>query len=240
MNAAVDRPLVRVRDLHKVRGSAGGTSVVLDAVSLEVKFGELALIMGPSGSGKTTLLSIVGGVLRPTSGVVDVCGVAVSDLPETELARFRRTHIGFVFQSYNLFAALSARENVSAILRLKGMPEARARQRAQAALETVGLAHRADHRPAAMSGGERQRVAIARAFAGSPRLILGDEITAALDGQSAFAVMQIVRGYVKPETGVILITHDRRLERFAHRVIEIEDGRVHCDRVVVPETDPSW
>ena len=135
-----------------------------------------------------------------------------------------------MFQTYNLFPALTALDNVAEVLALKGLALADARARAAQALDRVGLSTRAHHRPAELSGGQKQRVAIARALAGDPRLVLGDEITAALDSSTGMAVMELLRGIIDARRGVLLVTHDHRMERFADRVIEIEDGRITQDR----------
>jgi putative ABC transport system ATP-binding protein len=223
--------LARAEQVSKSYGSGALTTPVLHDVSMALPAGELTLLMGPSGSGKTTLLSILAGLLRPSSGQVELCGESISDAPEAAVTRRRRLDLGFVFQTYNLFPALSALDNVAEILALKGAPVARAREEARAALERVGLEDRLDHLPAKLSGGEKQRVAIARACAGRPRLILGDEPTAALDGATASSVMELLRAQVTPERSVLLVTHDHRLERFADRVIELADGRITGVRV---------
>jgi putative ABC transport system ATP-binding protein len=153
-------------------------------------------------------------------------------MSEGEVARVRRDHVGFVFQTDNLFPALTALQNVAEILRLRGMPRTEALGRARAALEHVGLQHRLDHRPGEMSGGQRQRVAVARALAGNPSLLIGDEITSALDGTTALQVMELVRSYITPRTSALIVTHDHRLERFADRIVAMEDGRVVSDQFV--------
>jgi putative ABC transport system ATP-binding protein len=218
--------LARANSVSKRYGDGALATDVLHDVSLSLPAGELTLLMGPSGSGKTTLLSILAGLLRPTSGNVELCGVPISSAPAEEVTRTRRARLGFVFQSYHLFPALSALDNVAEVLAMKGEPLPSARARAREVLGRVGLADRLAHLPAKLSGGEKQRVAIARAFAGEPALILGDEPTAALDGTTAHSVMELLRGHVGPGRGVLLVTHDHRLERFADRVIELGDGRI--------------
>jgi putative ABC transport system ATP-binding protein len=222
--------LARAESVSKIYGEGQLATRVLFDVSLALPAGELTLLMGPSGSGKTTLLSILAGLLRPSSGDVELCGAAIARAPAPAVTRVRRAHLGFVFQGYNLFPALTALENVAEILALKGVPLAEARARAATALAGVGLAERLHHLPAQLSGGEKQRVAIARACAAAPRLILGDEPTAALDGASATTVMELLRDHVRDGRGVLLVTHDHRLERFADRVIELSDGRIVEDR----------
>lgn len=220
------RVLVQCEALHKTFGEGELETPVLKGITAQVAAGELVLLMGPSGSGKTTLISILAGLLRPSRGSVELCGAAISELHEAEVTRVRRRHLGFVFQSYNLFPALTALDNIAEVLKLKGTAPREARERATRALADVGLGDRLHHRPGELSGGQKQRVAIARALAGDPALIMGDEITAALDTQTALHVLEILRRQVSAERGILLVTHDRRLEQFADRVIEIEDGRV--------------
>jgi putative ABC transport system ATP-binding protein len=205
---------------------------VFDDLSITIRAGELTLLMGPSGSGKTTLVSILGGVLRPTRGRVELCGTEITAARECVIARVRRNRVGFVFQSYNLFPALTALDNVAAALRIRGVPSREARERARAALVAVGLVDRTDHLPGELSGGQKQRVAIARALVGGPTLVVGDELTAALDSASSRAVMELLRAFVTQATGALLVTHDRRLEQYADRVVEMEDGRIVCDRTI--------
>jgi putative ABC transport system ATP-binding protein len=221
--------LARASSVSKSYGVGALATAVLHDVSLTLHAGELTLLMGPSGSGKTTLLSILAGLLRPSRGEVELCGEPISSAPQAVVTRTRRANLGFVFQTYNLFPALTALENVAEILAMKGVAMATALARARVTLTRVGLADRLHHLPAKLSGGEKQRVAIARAFAGNPTLILGDEPTAALDGATAVSVMQLLREHVGPGRSVLLVTHDHRLERFADRVIELADGRIHRD-----------
>jgi putative ABC transport system ATP-binding protein len=231
--------LARATDVTKTYGTDELAVPVLHGISVELRAGELALLMGPSGSGKTTLISILAGLLRPSSGRVELCGSVITDLREDAVARVRRANLGFIFQTYNLFPALSALDNVAEVLAMKGMPMRAARGRAREALERVGLGKRTANLPANLSGGEKQRVAIARALASRPLLVLGDEITAALDGKTAASVMQILFDQVGPESAVLLVTHDRRLERYAHRVVEIEDGRIMRDHQLDPTAPHS-
>jgi putative ABC transport system ATP-binding protein len=227
--------LVAARSVEKRYGEGPLATQVLHAVDFAVAPGELVLLCGPSGSGKTTLVSILAGVLRPSGGVVELCGQDITALPEGAVSRVRRRHVGFVFQSDNLFPALTALENVAEVLRLRGQPGPAARAGAKHALDRVGLGQRLGHLPGQLSGGQRQRVAVARALAGRPRLLVGDEITAALDGATALEVMRLVRAHVTAESGALIVTHDRRLERFADRIVEMEDGRIVADRRIQPE-----
>jgi len=224
--AVLGTPIVRARGLYKNFGRGALATRVLEDINIDVCPGELAVLMGPSGSGKTTLASILGGLLRPTQGTVELCGTLISHLPEREVAQVRRANLGFVFQTFNLFPALSALDNVAEILAMKRVPLATARARAAAMLERVGLGHRLHHRPSNLSGGEQQRVSIARALAGNPALVIADEPTAALDGQTALSIMKLLAAHVSPTAGLLVITHDRRLASFAQRVIELEEGRL--------------
>jgi putative ABC transport system ATP-binding protein len=219
-------PLIHAQAVSKTFGQGALSTAVLHEVSVAVQPGELVLLMGPSGSGKTTLVSILAGVLRPSAGQVELCGHRITGMSESGVARVRRENLGFVFQTDNLFPALTALDNVAEVITMRGCPRAEARERARSALERVGLAHRLAHRPGEMSGGQRQRVAIARAIADNPRLVIGDEVTAALDGTTATSIMQLLREHVTPGTAALLVTHDHRLERFADRVISMEDGRI--------------
>lgn len=224
--------MIQAANVQMTFGDGALATPVLHGVDLHLRPGELTLLTGPSGSGKTTLVSIMAGLLRPRAGTVDVCGHRITAMSEGEVARVRRQHVGFVFQTDNLFPALTALQNVAEVLRLRGMPRTEALGRARAALERVGLHHRLDHKPGEMSGGQRQRVAVARALAGAPSLIIGDEITSALDGATALQVMELVRAYITPHTAALIVTHDHRLERFADRIVAMEDGRVVSDHFV--------
>jgi putative ABC transport system ATP-binding protein len=219
--------LLEAHGVCKSFGRGALATPVLDAASLSIRAGELTLLMGPSGSGKTTLISILAGLMRASAGTVELCGEPISTMAEAAVARLRRQRLGFVFQTYNLFPALSAQDNVALAFRLRGeQNRQQARSLAAAALGAVGLAHRLEYRPADLSSGQKQRVAIARALAGGPPLIIGDEVTAALDTQSAMSVMEILRARVTPTSATLLVTHDLRLTRFADRIFAMEDGRV--------------
>jgi len=228
--SASGEALVRAAGVTRSFGEGELAVPVLHGVSLEIHAGQLSLLMGPSGSGKTTLLSILAGLLRPSAGSVELCGVPISSLPDAASAKVRRENLGFVFQTYNLFPALTALDNVAEVLMLKGHAQAEAYATARRTLDHVGLGARTHHLPAELSGGQKQRVAIARALAGNPRLVLGDEITAALDTSTGMAVMGILRDLIDDRRGVLIVTHDHRMERFANRVIEIEDGLIKADR----------
>ena len=226
METVTSNALISLRDVSKVYGTASPVRA-LEAVTLDIVPGELAMIMGPSGSGKTTLLSVMGCMLRPSSGTVHICGRDVTRLGEAELPRVRLHSIGFIFQAFNLFSALTARGNIEIALELKGIRGAAARQRALDLLASVGLREQAGRTPAELSGGQKQRVAIARALATEAPIILADEPTAALDSESGQTVMQILGGLAREQNrAVIIVTHDARLQAFADRVLFMEDGRL--------------
>jgi putative ABC transport system ATP-binding protein len=222
-------PIVELVNVTKDYG-AGATAVrALSGASLAVYPGEVLLIEGPSGSGKTTLISILGLLLRPSSGEVRVLGRDAAWLPEGELPAIRAKTFGFVFQGFNLFPALTALENVALAVEMKRGARG-AEAEARRLLASVGLADRGTHLPADLSGGQKQRVAIARALAGSPPLVVGDEPTAALDTKTALGVMDLLKRLaLEEQRAVVVVTHDPRLERYADRVVRVEDGLVVSD-----------
>ena len=200
---------------------------VLHEVDARFEPGELAMIAGPSGCGKSTLLSIVGGLLKPERGTVAVGGVAFDNLDQAALARYRQQHVGFVFQQWHLFAALTATEQVSLPLVYGGLDARAAETRARDALERVRLSARADALPATLSGGEQQRVALARALAKRPTLLLADEPTSALDAESGAGIVELFREAAHRDgTTVICVSHDPRLVRHADRLWHLADGRI--------------
>jgi putative ABC transport system ATP-binding protein len=212
--------------LRKVYGEGSVEVVAVDGVSLDVAPGELVAIMGPSGSGKTTLLSMLGAILRPTSGRVFLGGEDVTTLDEGALPGVRRRHIGFIFQAFNLFEALTALENVEVALNLHGVRGREARDNALRLLDAVGLAGRAHHLPRDLSGGEKQRVSIARALAGSPPIVLADEPTGNLDWKNGQRVVELLAREARERgRAVVVVTHDGRMETMADRILHIEDGR---------------
>jgi putative ABC transport system ATP-binding protein len=200
---------------------------VLHGVSLSVARGEIVALEGPSGSGKTTLLSILGCILTPTRGTVRIAGERVDAMSSRELAAVRKRSIGFVFQQYNLFPSLTARENVEYALNIKGVRGAAARREALDALETVGLADRLDFLPRDLSGGQKQRVAIARAVASRPPVLLADEPTANLDSRVGVQILDLFRQTAKRlEQALVIVTHDPNVRRIADRIVRIRDGRL--------------
>jgi putative ABC transport system ATP-binding protein len=219
---------IRTRAIAKSFGAGALAQKVLKGIDLEVKKGEFLMLCGPSGSGKTTLLSLLGCVLRPSSGDLSLFGEDIARAPESAMPDLRLRYIGFVFQAHNLLASLSALENVAFQLELRGCSRRSALAEAKSLLERVGLGNRLDHKPKQLSGGQRQRVAIARAIAGSPPLILADEPTASLDAESGLAVTTMLRDLAR-ERGhtVVVVTHDNRVFHLADRIVHIEDGTVN-------------
>ncbi|HEU5196441.1 MAG TPA: ABC transporter ATP-binding protein [Methylomirabilota bacterium] len=217
--------MIRVRDLAMRLESGGRPVRILDGISLDIAAGEVVAVTGPSGSGKSTLLGLIAGLDTPSGGSIAVDGVDVTRLGEAELARFRRRTIGFVFQSYHLIPTLTAAENVAVPLDLAeaGAPLATATR----LLDEVGLAERAHHYPAQLSGGEQQRVAIARAIALSPPLLLADEPTGNLDSTSGVAIVDVLLA-LNRERGstLLLVTHDATLAARAGRAVALRDGRI--------------
>jgi len=221
--------LVSIRDLTLRLPSGGRTLTVLDGVSLDVARGETVAVAGPSGSGKSTLLGLVAGLDTPTAGTITVAGVEVTRLGEAALARFRRDTLGYVFQSYHLIPTLTAAENVGVPLDLAG--SAGAASRAAELLAGVGLAERAHHYPAQLSGGEQQRVALARAMALDPPLLLADEPTGNLDSATGAVIVDLLFALNRERgTTLLLVTHDAALAERADRVVSLRDGRIAGER----------
>jgi putative ABC transport system ATP-binding protein len=218
---------IRATQLVKSFGEGRARTLAVDHASLEVLFGEMLFIVGPSGSGKTTLLSIVSGILRPDEGSVLVTDTNIWQLGKDQLADFRLHNIGFVFQDYHLFPRLTTLENVAIPLVLQKVAWDRALAQARENLEVVGLADRALLPPVKLSGGEQQRVAIARAIASRPRILVLDEPTASLDGDTGRRILSFVRDHILDDQRCILIvTHDARIFDFADRILQMEDGRI--------------
>ena len=221
------RSLARLVNAGKIYGSGEHAIAALSQATLDIHPGEVTLIEGPSGSGKTTLISILGLLLKPTSGEVWIEGRNVAGLTERDLPGLRARNFGFVFQGFNLFPALTALENVAMAIQMKNPKVKDARSEAVRLLDLVGMSSRAHHVPADLSGGQKQRVAIARALGGNPPIIVGDEPTAALDTKTALSVMELLRELASAHgRAVVVVTHDPRLERFADRVVRVEDGRI--------------
>jgi putative ABC transport system ATP-binding protein len=236
-------PAITVRGVTKIYEEGASRVPALHGIDLDVWPGEVVLLMGPSGSGKTTLLSIMGCILRATSGTVSIAGIEAGALRERELPRIRLAHIGFVFQGFNLFPTLTVGENVELALELKDIRGFRAKQESRSLLEQVGLEQKYDSFPSDLSGGQKQRVAIARALAGSPSVILADEPTAALDSHTGRNVMQMMQDLAHQHgRAVVVVTHDSRVLEFGDRTVRMEDGKIVAPSSVerTPKIPPQW
>jgi len=198
----------------------------IDGVDLSIERGTFTIVEGPSGSGKSTLLYLVGGLDHATRGKIQVDGAPLEDMDANMLAVYRREKVGFIFQSYNLIASMTALDNVSFPLRFAGVRDRERRSRAMELLEMVGLENRAKHRPIELSGGQQQRVAIARALINNPALIVADEPTGNLDSRSGFQLMELLSNLHQKGRTILMVTHDSRMEKFASSVIYLMDGRI--------------
>jgi len=217
--------MIRLDDVHLKLASAAGEVNVLNGIDLAVEAGETVGLLGPSGSGKSTLMMIVAGLERPTRGQVRVAGMALGDLDEDALARFRRDQVGIVFQAFHLVPTMTALENVAIPLEFAGVSDAFAR--ARGGLEAVGLGHRIGHYPGQLSGGEQQRVALARAFATEPNLLLADEPTGNLDGKTGETIIELLFELRRRRgTTLVLITHDPAIAQRCERIVRLFDGRI--------------
>ncbi len=218
-------PLVVLDDVQLTLQTAAGSVNILRGLSFDVARGETVGVVGPSGSGKSTMLAVIAGLERPSAGRVTVAGADLADLDEDALARFRRNHVGIVFQSFHLVPTMTALENVAVPLELAGRADAF--DRAAHGLAAVGVAHRRDHYPAQLSGGEQQRVALARAVVAEPDLVLADEPTGNLDGATGQAIIDLVFDIrERLGTTLVLVTHDAALAERCTRIVHLADGRV--------------
>jgi putative ABC transport system ATP-binding protein len=231
--AAIVRPAHSLvgHDLLRSFGAGSQKTYALQGVSLELRPNEMNLLMGPSGSGKTTLLAVLSALLRPCDGRVSALGQEIWRMTEQELERFRLRHCSYVFQGYNLFPALTAREQLEIVLRWgEGVGASEARRRSEAVLSQLGLGAKLNLRPAQMSGGEKQRVAIGRALVKNPSFLFADEPTSALDWENGQQVIELLHGVARQRGATVLVvTHDPRLVSYADRVIEMADGRLLDD-----------
>ena len=221
-------PVIRLLDTRlSLRGNTGMVEI-LHGIDLTIRDGESVGLIGPSGSGKSSLLMLLGGLEKATGGRVEVMGQDLTALDEDELARFRRSHLGIVFQSFHLIPTMTALENVATPLELAGVPDAF--ERAREELEAVGLNHRAAHYPAQLSGGEQQRVALARAAAPRPKILLADEPTGNLDGSTGDQILDVLFGLQdRHGSTLVMVTHSRRLSERCERVVSLRDGRIEAD-----------
>ena len=228
---------VRATSITKGFGKGAARTMALKAADFEAPLGELQLIVGPSGCGKTTLLSIIAGTLVPDEGSVVVLGENLTKMSNGKVTDFRRRHIGFIFQQFNLIPTLTLVENASVPLLLNGISRSKAERAASAMLDQVGLAGRGKNYPRQLSGGQQQRVAIARALVHNPRLVICDEPTSALDRETGHSVMELLKDVARaPDRSVIVVTHDPRVYDFADRIAEMEDGRVLTNQPATAET----
>lgn len=227
-------PIVRVRNVHKYFRRGSEQIDVLMDLSLDVPEGEFLALMGPSGSGKTTLLNLIAGLDQPSEGEVRVGDQVISRMSETQLAKWRTRHVGFVFQFYHLLPVLTAYENVELPLLLLPLSSSERKRQVTTALDLVGLANRMSHRPGQLSGGQQQRVGIARAIVTDPTLLVADEPTGDLDAKSAEEILDLL-GELKRSMSktILMVTHDPRAARRAERVLHLEKGRL------VDETTPD-
>ena len=228
-------PIIRTVGLRKVYAVGRERVVALNDVNLSIEKGEFCCIIGQSGSGKSTLLNQLAGLEKPTKGHVYIGSHEISAMSETELARFRQAHLGFIFQSYNLIPSMTAAENVALPLMFKGVDKDRRLRIARRELKSMGLAGRANHMPTEMSGGQQQRVGIARAFAGKPKVIFADEPTGNLDSVTSRQVLwRMLEMSRAQKTTFVMVTHEPGLAACADRIVTILDGKVQSD-VLQPE-----
>ncbi|ACB97421.1 ABC transporter ATP-binding protein [Beijerinckia indica] len=231
------QPVVIASNITHTFGSSTTRFTVLREIDLKIYTNEVLMLVGPSGSGKTTLLNILGCLLKPTAGIIDLRGKTTQSLNEEQLASLRLQHFGFVFQAYNLFPVLTATENVMVTLDLLGVKRRAAQERAHELLKLVGLGHRLDSYPAQLSSGQKQRVAIARALASDPPILMADEPTAALDAETGLKAMELFCMLAHHQhRAVVIVTHDPRIFPFADRVVHLEDGRIVERSSILPDS----
>ncbi len=225
-----ETPLIEIRQVNRIYNSNTAPVKALNGISLTIYERSFVSIVGKSGSGKSTLLNLIGGMDKPTSGEILVKGKAVSNMTSAELARYRRSVVGMIFQSFNLIANMTALDNVALPLFFSGVPEKVRLARAANMLEQVGLSHRAWHRPTELSGGEQQRVAIARALITNPLFILADEPTGNLDSRTTEEIVALLQRLHQQGKTIIMITHDLALaEQLSTRIITLKDGTIISD-----------
>jgi len=222
--------VIETKDLYRSFGSDETQVIALDHVTIEIEQGEFTAIIGPSGSGKTTLLHLMGGLDEPDSGYVTLSDTNIAQMSGNELSDFRRDHIGFIFQAYNLIPVLTAKENIEYIMLLQGIDPSERRKRVNEMLALVGLEGLGDRRPAQLSGGQQQRVAVARAMASNPDIILADEPTANLDSKTGVSLLEVMRELNETRNMTFVFsTHDEKIMERANRLIHISDGKIQED-----------
>lgn len=224
--------LIDLKDIYKIYQMGSAQINALDGLDCQIEKGEYVALMGPSGSGKSTLMNIIGCLDTPSKGIYSLNGTNVSDMSDDDLASIRNVEIGFVFQSFNLLPRTSAIENVSLPLVYAGISKNERIERAQKALEKVGLGDRADHKPNELSGGQRQRVAIARALINNPSIVLADEPTGNLDSKSSLEIMNLFGQIHQDGNTVVMVTHEEDIAKYAKRTIRMIDGKL-ADQLIV-------
>jgi len=224
--------LIDLKDIYKIYQMGSAQINAIDGLDCQIEKGEYVALMGPSGSGKSTLMNIIGCLDTPSEGVYSLNGTNVSDMSDDDLASIRNVEIGFVFQSFNLLPRTSAIENVSLPLVYAGISKNERIERAQKALEKVGLGDRADHKPNELSGGQRQRVAIARALINNPSIVLADEPTGNLDSKSSLEIMNLFSQIHQDGNTVVMVTHEEDIAKYAKRTIRMIDGKL-ADQLIV-------
>lgn len=226
----MNKPIIRIRNLNKIF-EMGETKVqALKDIDLEIARGSFTVIMGPSGSGKSTLLYLIGGLDWATTGTIEVGGEEIEKMDENALAIYRRTKVGFVFQSFNLISSMASVENVAFPLRFARVASRERKEKSMKLLESLGMSDRSTHKPAELSGGQQQRVAIARALVNDPPLILADEPTGNLDSATGLSIMQLLSDLNHAGKTVIVVTHDPRMRQFATNMVYLLDGSVVSER----------
>ena len=224
---AMGAPMLEVRDLSKVYRVGESRLAALNRVTLSIPRGSFTAVVGTSGSGKSTLLNMVAGLEKPTAGEIYVGGRALHTMNESQLVTFRRDHVGFIFQSFNLMPHLTALQNVALPLSFRGVPKAARLRRAHVVLNQMGLATHVNHKPNQLSGGQQQRVGIARALVSQPPLVFADEPTGNLDSRTAVATLSLIRTVIaRYKQTWVMVTHDAHLASFADTIVSISDGRI--------------
>lgn len=221
--------IIETHDISKIYRMGSETIHALQSVSIKINRGEYVAFMGPSGSGKSTLMNIIGCLDTPSGGQYILNGHDVSNMTDNELAEIRNKEIGFVFQTFNLLPRQSSLENVALPLIYAGYGKSQREEKAQQALESVGLGNRGKHKPNELSGGQRQRVAIARALINDPSIILADEPTGNLDSKTSYEIMELFENLHAKGNTIIMVTHEEDIARYAHRIVRLRDGLVESD-----------
>ncbi|MBE5882467.1 MAG: ABC transporter ATP-binding protein [Lachnospiraceae bacterium] len=226
-NGEITLSVIKVEDLYKIYKVGESKVRALNGVSFTIEKGEFCAIVGTSGSGKSTLLNMLAGLEKPTKGEIVIAGEHMETKNENELVKFRREHIGFIFQSFNLLPAMNAIENVAMPLTFQGMSKEKRIKKAEEVLELVGLSKHKNHKPTQMSGGQQQRVGIARALVVQPEIIFADEPTGNLDSKTSAEVMSLIKKIIREKNQtLVMVTHDDHLASFADRIFRISDGKI--------------